>query len=202
MPLNEKSWEGTDFLSFYNQEDYLFKIVHFHYQKYKTLSAFDFFFIVIWKANRSKSLIAKKLLAHGGGYDNLETAVQALFSDLSCAKEAKSRLRVLLEGWKFNIPMASAILTVLFPSDFSVYDYRVCESLECFDKISSSTRFDVIWEQYSAYLLAVQKAVPQYPQLRDKDRYLWGKSFADQLNTDIKLSFKPRDAKSGRSVII
>ena len=48
---------NTNFLQYYDLEAYLFNVVAVRYTKNKTLTAFDFFCIVIWKANRAKSKV-------------------------------------------------------------------------------------------------------------------------------------------------
>ncbi|WP_264298244.1 hypothetical protein [Bacillus sp. B1-b2] len=40
------------------------------------------------------------------------------------------------------------------------------------------------------YISAVSTTAPEEYSLRDKDRYLWGKSFYHQLITDISNNFK------------
>lgn len=50
------------YLDYYYLEQYLFDVVSARFQTVGTLSAFDFFCIVIWKANRAKSKVAKRLL--------------------------------------------------------------------------------------------------------------------------------------------
>lgn len=179
----------TNFLRYYDLEGYLFKVVSIRYAQSKTLKAFDFFCIVIWKANRAKSKIAERLLAHGKGQTNLEAAVDSLITAISKAKDQRARLSVLIEDWGFRLPMASAILTVLYPEDFTVYDIRVCETLGGFKDAQYKISFTALWESYSAYVIAVRSAVPECSNLRDKDRFLWGKSFASQLQTDIQSSF-------------
>jgi hypothetical protein len=151
------------------------------------LSAFDFFCIVVWKANRAKSKAAKRLLAQG--HSNLEDAVAALLGAINAATEQKQRLKVLIAEWGFRLPMASAILTVLFPEDFTIYDVRVCETLGDFADAQYKTRFDDLWSRYSEYLQAVKAAVDGQCSLRDKDRILWGRSFAEQLKRDVAASF-------------
>jgi len=184
----------ADYLQFYDIEDYLFKVVSTRYRQQKTLTAFDFFCIVIWKANRAKSKIAERLLAHDNGQTNLEAAVGVLIGAISEAKGHKTRLSVLIETWGFRLPMASAILTVLYPEDFTVYDIRVCDVLGDFKDAQYKTDFAMLWERYSAYVTAVRNAVPECSSLRDKDRFLWGKSFATQLQNDIQLSFGRGDS--------
>jgi hypothetical protein len=65
----------TDYRKLYDLENYLFEEVSRHFSELGYLHAFDFFCIVIWKANRSKSKIAKRLLSRG--HPNLESAVVA-----------------------------------------------------------------------------------------------------------------------------
>lgn len=184
----------AEYLQFYDLEGYLFKIVSTRYVQNKTLTAFDFFCIVIWKANRAKSKVAERLLAHGNGQANLEAAVGDLLSAISEAIDQKTRLSVLIETWGFRLPMASAILTVLYPDDFTVYDIRVCDVFDDFKDAQYKTNFATLWDRYSAYVTAVRSAVPECSSLRDKDRFLWGKSFATQLQNDIQLSFGRRDS--------
>ena len=84
--------------------------------------------------------------------------------------------------------MASAILTVLWPEDFTVYDIRVCSQLKSFLKLAD-LKFEKMWPDYLEYRNAVIKCVPIDCSLRDKDKYLWGKSSADQLENDIQNGF-------------
>jgi hypothetical protein len=186
--------KDTNFLQYYDLEGYLFKVVSSRYSQNKALAAFDFFCIVIWKANRAKSKVAERLLSHGKGHPNLEAAVDSLLTVISEAKDQRARLYVLIEGWGFRLPMASAILTVLYPEDFTVYDIRVCDVLHDFKDAQYKTNFAALWERYSAYVIVVKGAVPECSSLRDKDRFLWGKSFASQLQTDIQSSFGRRDS--------
>lgn len=180
---------NPDYSQFYNLEAYLFDTVnpHFHAQGY--LSAFDFMCIVIWKANRAKSKIARRLLAHRPGSD-LEQAVCELTSGIFRQPDAEARTRYLWWEWGFRLPMASAILTVLYPDEFTVYDYRVCECLGGFYTIGSTSNFSRLWNRYTAFCQAVKDATPENLSLRDRDRFLWGKSFADQLNSDLVDGFQ------------
>jgi len=53
----------VDYLRYYDLETYLFEDVHRRFHAAGSLSAFDFFSIIIWKANRAKSNVARRLLA-------------------------------------------------------------------------------------------------------------------------------------------
>jgi hypothetical protein len=106
----------------------------------------------------------------------------------------KERLRILVEDWGFRLPMATAILTVLWPNDFTVYDVRVCDVLRGHHSLQNKTNFAKLWSGYLDFKKDVESNAPQTLSLRDKDRFLWGKSFRKQLNTDIKSLFSKDDA--------
>ena len=65
-----------DYLPYYWLEDYLFSTVCPRFHRDESLSAFDFFLIVIWKSNRAKSKIATGLL--DGTHTDLDKAVRNL----------------------------------------------------------------------------------------------------------------------------
>jgi hypothetical protein len=99
--------------------------------------------------------------------------------------------------------MASSILSVLYPQYFTVYDIRVCGLVPGFDKLTDIANFERQWSCYQKYIEAVRGAVPYRYSLRDKDKYLWGKSFCVQLERDIEKRFgtpstDSRTRKSGR----
>jgi hypothetical protein len=183
-----------DYLKLYGLERYLFDDVTTSFRSKRKLSAFEFFCIVIWKANRAKSKVALKLLAHGGGAGNdLDTIVERLTSAIANAQNDEARMRILTEDWAFRLPMASAVLTVLYPNSFTVYDVRVCDELQNHHSVQYKTRFDELWAGYQAYLADVRSKEPMVPALRDKDRTLWARSFEKQLNGDISTLFKKDD---------
>jgi hypothetical protein len=177
-----------DYEQFYDLESYLLKTVKENFRERKFLCAFDFFCIVIWKANRAKSKIARRLLERG--YESLDAAVEALTSGLAKQDSAEEKLRYLFEEWEFRIPMASAILTILYTEEFTVYDKRVCDALDDFHDLEDVISFDRLWPRYQDYLRAVEQAAPDRFTLREKDHYLWGKSFYEQLSRDIENEFK------------
>jgi len=59
---------------------------------------------------------------------DLDQAVKSLTGDIHQAADHESRLKILLDVEGIGLPMASAILAVLYPDDFTVYDTRVCNS--------------------------------------------------------------------------
>jgi hypothetical protein len=187
MLHEEAALTAARFGDFYWLENYLFSQVSPRFSETHSLSDFDFFCIVIWKANRAKSRIARGLV--GAGFTDLQSAVNAVARDISSASDSKERLRVLIQKWGFRLPMASAMLTVLYPDEFTVYDVRVCESIGDFGNVQNKVNFDALWDGYRAFLARVRQVAPGGLSLRDKDRWLWGKSFADQLQADIRTCF-------------
>ena len=177
-----------DYIKFYNLENYIFGTVHKKFKKQGYIDAFDFFCIIIWKANRAKSKIAKKLKDK---YPNkhLKDTVVMLTKEIYNTKKSKDRLYLLLENWKFSLPMASAILSVLYPNEFTLYDIRVCNALNKFHNLRNKVKTESIIDGYFEYLKHIKNIYPNL-SLRDKDRNLWAKSFCKDLKSDIKKEFK------------
>src|SRR5882672_7549701 len=102
-----------DYLKYFDREHYLFDEVRFRFHDEHSLGAFDFFSIVIWKANRAKSKIARRLLSKDRkSKRDLNARCRALTRSLYSANDHKERLRILIKDWGFALPMASAILAV------------------------------------------------------------------------------------------
>lgn len=182
---------AVDFLRYYDLESYLFEDVRRRFHEEGSVGAFDFFSIVIWKANRAKSKVAKRLLKQDPeGRTELDIIARDLTRCLHDASDSRERLRILMEDWGFCLPMATAILSVFWPDEFSVYDVRVCDQLGQFHSLANVTDFAVTWARYREYLAAVTTAAPANLNLRDHDRYLWGKSVAEQLRKDISRNFR------------
>ncbi len=180
-----------DYLKLYDLEGYLFQTVRDAYRTNGKLNAFDFFCIVIWKANRAKSKVAVRLLAKDKKErKDLNAITERLTAEIYNAKDRREQMRVLIQDWGFRLPMASAILTVLHPLHFTVYDKRVCSVLGKYDEVQNKTRFDDLWQGYENFLEAMKKATPPELSLRDKDRYLWAMSFAQGLSRDIQNLFQ------------
>jgi hypothetical protein len=186
-----------DYRDYHFLERHLEETVRHRFQQNGYLLAFDFFCIVIWKANRAKSKIAKKLLKLSPGFDNLDRAVRTLTEKIANVSLPDEKMRVLMEKGRFGLPMASAILAVLYPDEFTVYDVRVAQIIDKqvkdnqdkFKKLINLTSFESVWEGYQAFIKEVRGYVAEgveLKSLRERDRYLWGKSFYDQLVDDVQ----------------
>ena len=55
--------------------------------------------------------------------------------------------------------------------------------------LKNKTKFQSIWDGYIKYKADVRHNTPKELTLRDKDRYLWGKSFYEQLKYDVEYDF-------------
>jgi hypothetical protein len=158
----------------YDEEAYLFDIVGPAFRATGRLDAYDFFFIVRWKANRAISRVAHRILAVGG--PEVEVAVSELAHELFVAQTPRERFNVLLARWSLRLPMASAILTVLYPEDFTVYDARACDELGDFQGLAERRDLEAVWYGYQEFKAAVEREAPADLCLRDKDRFLWARS--------------------------
>ena len=82
--------------------------------------------------------------------------------------------------------MASALLTVLYPEEFTVYDQRVRGQLEMDDFAYNN---DVVERYFNEYIESVKKKVKDLGfslSLRDCDRLLWGKSWYEDMYKFLK----------------
>jgi len=165
---------AKDYLRYYFLEDYLFGEVRKNFKKRRFLLLDEFFCIIIWKSNRAKTAIKEKLLKFG----NLNKVVKKLTGEIFYVRRREQKLELLLKSWKFSLPMATAILTVLYPKEFTIYDVRVRGKVGIHKDFSGCK--DQIKKYFDEFLPKVRK-IGRGEDLRSKDRYLWGKSFYEDL---------------------
>lgn len=159
------------FKKYYNLEEYIFDEVRQNFFKRGYLTASEFFCIIIWKANRAKTKIKDKLSKLGP----VSRVVKKITEEIFKAENSYSKLNLLFKKWRFGMPMASAILSVLYPDKFTVYDYRVREQLGLKNIYSVKKYFEY-------FLPRIQKiAKESKTTLREVDKELWGKSFFQDL---------------------
>ena len=171
----------SDFLKFYDLESYLFGEVGPRFRANGVIEPTDFFMILIWKANRAKTKTHKKLSNRANGCFN--SAVKDIAKRLYAEPDSKAKLRILMRDYDLFIPTASAILTVLYPEEFTVYDQRVCKQARI--PYQPSRKFgDELWKEYQRLKAGVTNAAPANLCLRDKDRYLFGKSVREDAERD------------------
>lgn len=103
---------------------------------------------------------------------SLEERSNCLTKVLSEKRTLKNRLCYLTNDLKFLLPMTSAILTVLRPNEFTVYDVRACNQLsdrERHLRLANRSGFEEVWERCMAFKKTVEDAVPNVSGLRDQD---------------------------------
>lgn len=162
----------SDYRRYYFLESYLFGEVRARFQTRGSIGAFDLLSIISWKSVRSRPYAITRLLMHGR---SLELAARRLTRDVRAAGSSEAKFLVL-DRLKFRLPIASAVLTVLYPRTFTIYDKRVCEMTR------RKYRPNGGWAEYDALKSAVLRTAPRDFTLRDKDRWLWGKSKAKRLS--------------------
>lgn len=176
-----------DYLQYYwLEQEYLEKIRLSFYEK-KYLTAEEFFSIVEWKNPK----FGKTKLSHltTKEIENLSRNVY----EASPSKE--KRLEIMLKDEKGNkrkgikLATASAILTILFPTEFTVYDVRVRSKWILISPEDGKTMYPDITDNnqvaeiyFSDYLPKIKNfAEINKMSLRDCDRALWAKSWHDDL---------------------
>ena len=166
-----------DYRDYYNLEDYLFENVGPRFGKTGSIDPLDFYLILTWKANRATTIHRDRLRQHKGGFTGAVKRSSADLYKYHSPHNPKAQLRSLTEKWHFRLPTASAILSVLYPNIFTIYDKRVCQQLNAPKYLAEQKNFEKLWTGYEEFRARVQNNTPKQLSLRDRDRYLWGKSF-------------------------
>ena len=169
--------ETIDYLKFYNDEKYLLNEVGPEFRASGQVSAVDFYMILGWKANRAKTKHKTRLANLAGSFSN---AVQQIAEGLHAAADNKSRLELLMTKWSFLLPTATAILALLYPDDFTVYDWRVREEVQSPLK-ADRTFSESLWTDYEAFKQAVIAHTPHGLSLRERDQFLIGRSLRREI---------------------
>ena len=124
----------------------------------------DFFKICEWKSTRTKSLVRTNPREH------IQEVTRLAFSS---SDSLRVPLLCILNG--VRVPTASAILTVWRPSEYTVYDVRVCDAmLSLSHRLLTVDVIEAARKSYSKYLVvARQIAIELNISLRDLDKTLW-----------------------------
>jgi hypothetical protein len=172
--------DEADYLKLYDDEWYLLDVGR-RFRVSRKIDAPDFYMLLIWKANRAKNRHRDRLKSKAGG--KFKDAVEKIASELHASTERKHRLQILMRNWEFALPTATAILTILYPEDFTVYDYRVCD--EVGQRYTPWLSFsEKLWGKYEQFQNAVISNTPGDLSLRDKDRFLIARSIRKEIEVD------------------
>jgi len=159
-----------EYLKYYLLEKYLEDEVKPFFDKEHYITAEQFFAIVIWKRNASKTKICD-------GVKGSRKTVREITSDIYSAPTPENKMEILISIKGISYSFASAILTILYPELFTISDYRVSRSLK--EKFNIDAPETISTEkEYFAYLDACKKLAKENGlSLRDCDRALWGRDF-------------------------
>lgn len=165
-------------IDFYSPETTVFPTLGDNFAKSGVLDPMALYLILDWKSPRARTRHRDRLIRIAGSFNE---AVSRLAAGLHTATDAEQQLGFLLTDWEFKLPTASAILAVLYPETFTVYDIRVCDALGDFHRLGNMNWSPALWQEYQRFLNAVRDAAPQCLTLRDCDRTIWGQNKRDQL---------------------
>jgi hypothetical protein len=129
-----------------------------------------------------------------------KAAVNEIAAALHAATGPEQQLELLLVDWGFQLPTASAILTVLLPDQFTIYDIRLCDSLHTFHRLGGLKWSHEVWEEYQRFIVAVRHSAPRGLSLRDCDRWLWGRNKRDALLKELAEPGGQRAPRGGTNV--
>jgi len=189
-----------DYRKYYFLEDYLSGEIRNNFIKNGYLLPEEFFCIIIWKANRRKTKIREKFPKDRIELENIiKKITREVYNKHDKNgqignEEKRRKLEILLkEGSKygFRLSIASAILTILYPEDFTIYDYRVLGQLNAEkkedEKVKDFTYSKDVINKYFQFFVEIEKTRKKHNlTLRDADRYLFGKSFYEDLKNLVK----------------
>ncbi|MEK7081230.1 MAG: hypothetical protein AAB902_02490 [Patescibacteria group bacterium] len=172
---SEKAEKLNIYKKYYFLEDYLFKEISNNFKKNHYLTNEEFFAIIIWKRNASKT----KILS---GIKKSDETVKKITENLYKEKDRERKICILTKIDGIGIAIASAILTVCYPGEFTIADYRASASLKSLGyevKGDPTTKIPV----YFDYLDKCKKLTKKSDlSLRDLDRCLWGYDFYEGKN--------------------
>jgi hypothetical protein len=160
-----------DPIAYYSPEALVFPAIERTFADTGKLDPMALYLILDWKASRARTKHRSRLARIGGSF---RAAAGMIAADLHTAAGPEQRLGLLLTKWGFRLPTATAILTVLYPDIFTIYDIRVCNALDAFHQLGDRNWSAEAWRDYQRYVGAVRDAAPQGLSLRECDRWLCG----------------------------
>ena len=94
----------------------------------------------------------------------------------------EDKVKLLIEISFIGLPMASAILAVCYPDDFTVVDYRAIVSLKSLGQVVLSNPSENLLAYLAYNQICKERAIEVGCSLRNFDRYLWAKVFYEGIN--------------------
>lgn len=171
------------------EQEYLEREVQPFFLANGFLTAKHFFAIIKWKRPGNASLIKNIFLRNVQTGDKestentLNNIVMNITKDIAEAATKEKRIEKLMNKNGFQLAMASAVLTILYPDTFTVYDWRVRGQIDCPDITYQRDRVRKYFDKYVKQVLERGREITQNPtlSLRDCDRILWAKSWYESF---------------------
>jgi hypothetical protein len=174
-----------DPIHYYSPDTTLFPDLATRFSETGKLTAEELYLILDWKAARARTKHMRRLTQTR----TFLQAAQDLAGQIHGAEDDRTRLELQLsKPWSFALPTATAILTVLYPDRFTVYDIRVCDALRSFHSLAYRRWSEKTWLEYRRFVAVVRAAVPKQLNLRDADRWLWGKNKQQVLHRELGIA--------------
>jgi len=164
--------EFGELLMLYDLETYLFQDVHEKFERGEPVSEFDFYCIIYWKRNASKTNIKK-------GLDKLRTKPWQLLRQVEAAGGPKQKLKVLRKVSGIGIAIASAILAVCYPDEYTVVDSYVLKMLKERGHLSDDSMTESRYLEYNQKCKTWSRKLGI--SLRRMDRLLWTKAWKKRV---------------------
>lgn len=159
----------------YDLERYLFEVVSERFRREQTLSPYDFFAIIIWKSNRTKTKVK-------GGLAEAGKTPSELMLQVSQAPMPSEKLDTLTQVRWIGLHIASAILAVCYPEEFTVLDYRAWNTATRLSIAGLPLRHPQNRRTYLQYCRACRDFAQRLGiSLRDLDRALWASDWESDL---------------------
>ncbi|MDD4110583.1 MAG: hypothetical protein PHS54_03410 [Clostridia bacterium] len=161
----------TFYKKYYLIEKYLFDEVSKNFYNRHFLTKEEFFVIIIWKSNRSKTKVLD-------GIKSTNKTIKQISEQIFNTKDRKNKIEILQKIDGIGLPIASAILTVCFPNEFTITDYRATRTLKTIKKGKNIKNPSSSIDNYLNYVdICIDEAKSKNISLRELDRFLWGYDF-------------------------
>jgi hypothetical protein len=174
--LKERMEEGLDC---YDPENRVFPVIERNVKKGQELSYLDVLLIFKWKLGRVTEQNFEMI--RDGGLKEINGAVK--IAGGSDRGEKIKALKTLMKIKGIKLAMGTAILTVCYPDEFTIIDWRVLEVLGLMPVDSPGWNVERYFDEYLPM-------VKEYSDiwdctLRDADRALWGLSVRNNMKKKI-----------------
>lgn len=129
--------EIKKYIELYGDENYLFKVVGPTVKERGYFMFSEFYKICMWKSARQKQRYLKNK-------DSVEQTSKEAFAE----KDERRKMEILCKLNGVSVPMASALLTIVYPDKYAVIDIRCLEMLKKLDCNLGSYPSLSIWLEY------------------------------------------------------